>query len=67
MICVLNCVRNCFRMPGKLFFYIQFAYISHFIDSPLSTCLPVITQQITDTTEADDEAAMLAEFEANFS
>lgn len=30
-------------------------------------CLPVVSQQAVDTTEADDEASMLAEFEANFS
>jgi hypothetical protein len=51
-------------MPGKPFSNISF-YISL---TPLSACLPVGSQQARNAIEADDdEAAMLAEFEANFS
>ena len=53
-------------MPGKQFL-LQSTNVSYFIDSSLSACLPIVAQQAADTTEADDEAAMLAEFEADFS
>ena len=40
--------------------------IVFFIDSFVSACLPDLAQKPAAATEADDEAAMLAEFEANF-
>lgn len=40
---------------------------TYFIDCFLSACLPIAAQLSAATNEADDEAAMLAEFEANFS
>ena len=57
-----SCARICFAIPGKQFL-LQLTYISYFIVSFLSA----ISQQTATTTEADDEAAMLAAFEANFS
>ena len=36
------------------------------IISFLSACLPAVAQKASNTPEAEDEAAMLAEFEANF-
>jgi hypothetical protein len=67
MTCVLNCVKISFAMPGKEFL-LQFSNISNFIGSSFSACLPtnIMVQQIADT-ETDNEAAMLAEFEADFS
>ena len=67
---MLNCARTriCFAIPGKQFL-LQFTItnISYFIDFFLSSWLPTtITQQVA-ATEEDDEAAMMAEFEVNFS
>jgi hypothetical protein len=68
MICALICVRISFAIPGRQFLSSSlFNSTYYYIDCFLSARLPTITQPSATTTEADDEAAMLAEFEANFS
>ena len=72
MICALNCAQDLLRNSqyGN-FFYISHVLvvncISYFIDSFLSASLPTVAQQAAATTETENEAAMSAEFEANFS
>jgi hypothetical protein len=52
---------------SKIIVYANNSYDNNLISSFISACLPVVAGQAAAATEADDEAAMLAEFEANFS
>ena len=47
----------------QFIFQVQLIFI---IDSFLSNSLPTVANEATTTPDADDEAAMLAEFAANF-
>jgi uncharacterized protein DUF6532 len=61
----LNCARICFGIPGMKFL-LHSTYTSEFIDSFFSAFLPTVAQPSA-TTEVDDEAAMMVEFDTNFS
>jgi hypothetical protein len=70
MICALNCAQGfASQFPVSKFpVYAYISYLINYVDSFLSACLPAVARQPAAPREVpvDDEAAMLAEFEANF-
>ena len=66
MIFVQNCAKICFGIHGKSYFCILPTQL-FMLMIVFSASLPLIAQQNAPNAEVEDEAAMLAEFEANFS